>query len=154
MRSYFSNGTTFLLVSAFALTCALPVNAATSDPTLRERSSEAVVSRGGPQNISSTEITVYIPGDATDLQIKAYMKNEIWGGKHVPPKADTDDLGSIDYKECHMGSGDCPIAFSAVGPARTESMPTGMTKVSATFSNWAGRNDRTGKLVVSFHVPK
>lgn len=148
----FSRDIKCLLLATLAVTVSLSANADTPDPALRERSSEAVVLRGGPQNITTAQIAVYIPGDASDVQVRAYMKNEIWGGRHVPPKPNTDDMGTTNFIECPMGNGDCPIAFSAVGLSSMESLPTGMTKVSATFSNWVGRNDRTGKLVVTYRI--
>jgi hypothetical protein len=118
----------------------------------REKISEEVVYRGSPGDEHCATISVFIPENASNIQVKAYMKNEIWGGAHHPPKADTDDLGSIDYKECPMGGGDCPIAWSSVSGTTITSLPNGLTEVSAIFKNWAGRNDRTGKLLVTYQI--
>lgn len=118
----------------------------------REKFSEVVVPRGNPQNIRVRTITVFVPENASNIQIKAYMKNEPWGGAQNPPKPNTDDMGPSVYKECPMGSGECPISWSKVSGATTTSLPNGRTQISADFYNWVGRNDRTGKLVVTYQV--
>lgn len=118
----------------------------------REKSTEIVVPRGNPQNIQVRTITVFIPENASNIQVKAYMKNEPWGGAQNPTKPETDDMGSTVYKECPMGSGECPISWSKVDGAMKTSLPNGRTQVSAKFYNWVGRNDRTGKLVVTYQV--
>jgi hypothetical protein len=80
------------------------------------------------------------------------MKNEPLGGSQNPPKANTDDMGSTNYIECPMGSGECPIGWSKVSVHTTKSLHNGRSEVKADFANWVGRNDRTGKLVVSYQV--
>lgn len=114
--------------------------------------SEVIVTRGSDANRTSQKVEVYVPANAKNIRISAAMANEVWGGAHHPPKDDTDDLGSTDYKQCPMGAGDCPIAWSSVSSAICTSMPNGQTKVEATFYNWAGRNDRKGILIVDYDV--
>ncbi len=118
----------------------------------RTKLSEAVVTRGTPGNVTQRTIEVFIPDSASNINITAFMKNEAWGGHHTPPKADTDDLGSTSYKSCPMGSGECTISWSKVSTHTSTSLPNGRTKIRATFYNWAHRNDRTGKLQVTYQV--
>ena len=108
--------------------------------------------RGTPANISRTTISVFIPENASNIKISVYMKNEPWGGHQNPPKPNTDDLGTSHYLECPTGSGECPIGWAKVGSTSSVSLPNGRTKISATFANWAHRNDRTGKLQVEYQL--
>lgn len=96
---------------------------------------------------------VEIPRNATLVSVRGLMRNEPWGGSQHPPKAKTDGLGSIDYKPCPMGAGDCPIAWSDVSAYTDAVESDGRRFITAVFRNWAGRNDRTGKLEVTFTVP-
>lgn len=117
----------------------------------REKIAEVVIPRGSDQNRTMRELVVYVPENASNIQIKGYMKNEAWGGSHSPPKPNTDDMGTTHYIECPLGRGDCPIAWSSFGTPITTSTPTG-TKVSVNAWNWVGRNDRTAKLSVTYQI--
>lgn len=112
--------------------------------------SEVQIPRGSPQNVNHRTITVYLPENSTIINIQAFMRNEPWGGAQNPPKPNTDDMGTTYYIESPMGGGDSPIAWAKVGAPVVTSLPNGRTEVSAVFSNWVGRNDRTGKLLVSY----
>jgi len=108
--------------------------------------------------VKSTEGTravlgVEIPKNATLVQVRGLMHNEPWGGSQHPPKANTDDLGSIDNMSCPMGKGDCPIAWADVSAYIDALNPDGKRFITAVFRNWAGRNDRTGVLEVTYTVP-
>ena len=118
----------------------------------REVSSEEVVPRGSPENMTAREITVYVPENAYNIRVEAFMKNEPWGGSQHPPKPDTDDMKTTEYFECPMGSGECPIGWAKVGPATRASLPNGRTRITAVFWNWVGRNDRTAKLVATYEI--
>jgi hypothetical protein len=107
-----------------------------------------------PQDGSRAVLGVEIPSNATVVSVKGLMKNEPWGGSRRPPKANTDDLGTTDYKSCPMGNGDCPIAWSDVSAYADYTTNEGKRFITAAFRNWAGRNDRTGKLEVTYTVPQ
>ena len=118
-------------------------------------SAEKVVPRsspgadGRPKDSAYRTVTVYVPLSANIQSIKAFMKNEPWGGAQSPAKPNTDDLGSIDYKECPIDRDECPISWSHVRDLKRGSSPTAQS-VSARFANWAHRNDRTAKLEVCY----
>ena len=117
----------------------------------REKIAEVVIPRGSDQNRTMRELVVYVPNNASNIQIKGYVKNEVWGGAQNPPKPNTDGLGSTHYIECPQGAGDCPIAWARMAAPISTSTPSG-TKVSMYAWNWAGRNDRTARLSVSYQV--
>lgn len=116
----------------------------------RTKITEKVIPRSFPPGKSETLI-VYIPENASNLQIKAFMKNEPWGGHQNPPKPNTDGLGSSHYHECPMGTGEC-LGWAKVSSPQQTSISNGRIKVQATFTNWAHRNDRTGKLQVTYQI--
>lgn len=118
----------------------------------RVKFSEAVVPRGTDANRTNRTIAVSIPENASNLKIEAFMKNEPWGGHHNPPKPNTDDLGSSHYMGCPLGTGECAISWSKVSAPLTTTLDNGRTQISAVFTNWAHRNDRTGKLQVTYQV--
>ena len=118
----------------------------------RTKKSDSVVVRGNPQRITTRVISVFIPENASNVQVRAFMKNEPWGGAQNPPKPNTDDLGSTNFQRCPTGNGECPIGWSRVSNISYTSLPNGRTRVSATFSNWAHRNDRTGRLEVKYQL--
>ncbi|WP_155835268.1 hypothetical protein [Herbaspirillum sp. RV1423] len=96
---------------------------------------------------------VEIPANAKLVGVRGLMRNEPWGGAQKPPKANTDDMGTVDYKACPLGAGDCPIGWSDVSPYIDTVAPDGRRYVSAAFRNWVGRNDRTAMLEVTYTVP-
>ena len=96
---------------------------------------------------------VEIPVNATIVSVRGLMRNEPWGGSRKPPKQNTDDLGSVDFKPCPMGNGDCPIAWSNVSSHSDAIDANGRRFITAVFRNWAGRNDRTGMLEVTYRLP-
>jgi hypothetical protein len=104
-----------------------------------------------PSDGNSDRISVNVPAGKTIIAVRGLMRNEIWGGAAKPPKPNTDGLGSIDFKPCPLGTGDCPIAWSQVSEYRTVLEANGTTTVFAEFRNWAGRNDRWAKLEVTFN---
>ena len=107
-----------------------------------------------PTDGSRAVLGVEVPGNATIFAVKGLMKNEPLGGARRPPKSNTDYLGSTDYRECPMGAGDCPIAWSDVSVYIDATSADGRRFISAAFRNWAGRNDRTGKLEVTYTLPE
>lgn len=111
---------------------------------------ERVVLRGSVSSPTSVVIAVYVPTQATVKSIKAYMKNEPWGGIQNPVKPDTDDMKTTWFIECRPTAPDCPVGWSKVGRVTPTSLVNGMTEYRATFTNWVGRNDRTGALEVEF----
>lgn len=118
----------------------------------RVKFSETVVPRGTDRKRTNRSITVYVPENASNLKIEAFMKNEPWGGHHHPPKPNTDDLGSSHYMGCPLGTGECAISWSKVSAPTTTTLANGRIQISAVFTNWAHRNDRTGKLQVTYQV--
>lgn len=106
-----------------------------------------------PQEGTRALVGVEVPANATIVSVQALMKNEPWGGLHRPPKANTDDLGSTDYRDCPMGRGDCSIAWADAQPYSDALDATGRRLITTVFRNWAGRNDRTAKLQVTYTVP-
>ena len=118
----------------------------------RTKFTEKVIPRGTSQNWTWKTLTVYVPENASNIKIEAFMKNEPWGGAQNPPKPNTDDLGSSSYAPCPMGTGECAISWSKVSSPTTTSLSNGRVKIEARFANWAHRNDRTGKLQVTYQV--
>ncbi|MBL4653736.1 MAG: hypothetical protein JKY53_12875 [Flavobacteriales bacterium] len=101
--------------------------------------------------MTQRSITVSYPEHASNVKISAYMKNEPWGGHTGKPN--TDDLGSTDYRPCGLGVGECSISWSKVSTTTTSSVDqNGYVTVRAIFYNWAHRNDRTGKLEVTYSL--
>lgn len=106
-----------------------------------------------PREGSTAVLGVQIPVNATIVQVRGLMRNEPWGGAQHPPKKNTDELGSVDYKTCPLGHGDCSIAWSDVSAYKDTTTADGKRVITAVFRNWAGRNDRTGTLEVTYSVP-
>lgn len=138
-----------LLTLASACT---PVNESPQPPANPKVAfSEKVVPRGNPQNVQRRNIQVHIPPYAEIVSIKGYMKNEPWGGAQNSPKPNTDDMRTTHYIECPMGyDQNCSIGWSRVDASTVETKSDGGKIISATFKNWVGRNDRTGKLEVTY----
>ncbi len=107
---------------------------------------------GKPTSSAWKTIAVELPQNAKIISVEAFMKNETWGGNHNPPKPNTDDLGSENYQECPMGSGECPIGWSKVSKMKVH-RGDGKLQIWADFANWAQRNDRTGHLKVTYELP-
>ena len=129
-----------------------------SDPGLNGKSGAAPLFPLSRHKVKPSEgnramLGVEIPPNATLVGVRGLMRNEPWGGARHPPKAKTDDMGSIDFKPCPMGSGDCPIAYSDVSAYTDHVEPNGKRIITAVFRNWVGRNDRTGMLEVTYTVP-
>lgn len=108
-----------------------------------------------PGEGNTAVLGVEIPVNSALVGVRALMRNEPWGGSQKPPKPNTDDLGSTDYKECPMDNrAHCPIAWAYVSPYNDAVDEDGRRYVTAVFRNWAGRNDRTGKLEVTYTITK
>lgn len=112
--------------------------------------SEGIVKRGSPTNQTTVPLVVFVPTSATIISVRVFMKNEPWGGLQHPPKPDTDDMKTTEYFECPQGTDECPIGWARVSTVTKTSLVNGMTQYRASFTNWVGRNDRTGKLQVSY----
>ena len=112
--------------------------------------SEGIVKRGSTANETTVPLVVFVPTSATIVSVRVFMKNEPWGGLQHPPKPDTDDMKTTDYFECPQGTDECPIGWSRVSTVTKTSLVNGMTQYRARFTNWVGRNDRTGKLQVTY----
>ena len=126
--------------------------------------SEIVVPRtvptpsGQPTESAWKQLEVYIPAKCTITAIKGYMKNEPPGGAQIPIKAETDDMGTTDYVQCPMDTGECTIKFAAGRLLPTVSTVEGGMIIQAKFANYFYRNDRWAKLTVMYikdgEVPK
>ncbi|PQA85464.1 hypothetical protein [Hyphococcus luteus] len=105
------------------------------DTAVRRSFTTGAISKSRNENNHRT-LVVQLPRGAEIIDIRAYMKNAPWPNNC--------DLGSVDFKRCPVGSGECPISWSKVRNLRVSSSRI----VSANFHNWSDCNLRTGMLEV------
>lgn len=96
----------------------------------------------------ATRIGVGLPANAKIVAIRAYMRNSSWAPGNQPCRS---DLGSAEWRQCPIDSGECPIGWSKVRNLRINKTSTSIS-VGADFYTWRHDNHRHGKFQVDYII--